>query len=126
MISTHSPRKAETPTLLKPWIARSDDGNWQVHIQNSHHITIRPIQLKFSSDSEWKQVSSVPAMILVAIVAELLEEYTALVARVLEQLLNDAPFPRRMRFLMLRSLPFVPPPLPPPPPQHALRVTTRA
>jgi hypothetical protein len=65
------------------------------------------------------------AMILVAIVAELLEEYTALVARVLEQLLNDAPFPRRMRFLMLRSLPFVPPPLPPPPPPHALHVTTR-
>jgi hypothetical protein len=63
-------------------------------------------------------------MILVAIVAELLEEYTALVSRVLEQLLNDAPFPRRMRFLMLRSLPFVPSPLPPPP--HALRVTTRA
>lgn len=47
-------------------------------------------------------------MILVAVVAELLEEYTALVARVLEQLLTDAPFPRRMRFLMLRSLPFVP------------------
>ncbi|KAF0891416.1 hypothetical protein E2562_009843 [Oryza meyeriana var. granulata] len=64
-------------------------------------------------------------MILVAVVAELLEEYTVLVARVLEQLFNDAPFPRRMRFLMLRSLPFVPPPLPPPPPSHALRVTTR-
>ena len=65
-------------------------------------------------------------MILVGIVAELLEEYTALVARVLEQLLTDAPFPRRMRFLMLRSLPFVPPPpLPPPPPLHALHVTTR-
>uniref|UniRef100_A0A0E0PD63 Uncharacterized protein n=3 Tax=Oryza TaxID=4527 RepID=A0A0E0PD63_ORYRU len=60
-------------------------------------------------------------MILVAVVAELLEEYTVLVARVLEQLFNDAPFPRRMRFLMLRSLPFVPPPLPPPPPSHALR-----
>ncbi|KAL5215209.1 hypothetical protein ABZP36_004361 [Zizania latifolia] len=65
------------------------------------------------------------AMILVAVVAELLEEYTVLVARVLEQLFNDAPFPRRMRFLMLRSLPFVPPPLPPPPPAHALRVATR-
>ncbi|XP_038979431.1 uncharacterized protein LOC120109891 [Phoenix dactylifera] len=49
-------------------------------------------------------------MILVAIVAELLEEYTVLVARVLEQLLHDAPFPRRMRFLMLRSLPFASPP----------------
>ncbi|THU55048.1 hypothetical protein C4D60_Mb11t02450 [Musa balbisiana] len=51
-------------------------------------------------------------MILVAIVAEMLEEYTALVARVLEHLLRDAPFPRRMRFLMLRSLPFAFPPVP--------------
>ncbi|CAL9124888.1 unnamed protein product [Musa textilis] len=51
-------------------------------------------------------------MILVAIVAEMLEEYTALVARVLEHLLRDAPFPRRMRFLMLRSLPFASLPLP--------------
>ncbi|XP_010251278.1 PREDICTED: uncharacterized protein LOC104593210 [Nelumbo nucifera] len=46
-------------------------------------------------------------MILVAIVAELLEEYTVLLARVLEQMFHDAPFPRRMRFLILRNLPFV-------------------
>ncbi|KAF3340331.1 hypothetical protein FCM35_KLT16102 [Carex littledalei] len=65
-------------------------------------------------------------MILVAIVAELLEEYTALVARVLEQLLNDAPFPRRMRFLMLRSLPFASPPQPLPVPPYALPINTRA
>ncbi|KAK8963746.1 hypothetical protein KSP40_PGU000435 [Platanthera guangdongensis] len=45
-------------------------------------------------------------MILVAIVVELLEEYTLLVARVLEHLLADAPFPRRLRFHMLRSLAF--------------------
>ncbi|XP_062222426.1 uncharacterized protein LOC133921525 [Phragmites australis] len=65
-------------------------------------------------------------MILVAIVAELLEEYTVLVARVREQLLHGAPFPRRVRFLVLRSLPFAAPPLPPPPPPaHALRVATR-
>ncbi|CAL9068013.1 unnamed protein product [Musa banksii] len=60
-------------------------------------------------------------MILVAIVAEMLEEYTALVARVLEHLLRDAPFPRRMRFLMLRSLPFAAPPLPLPLPLPAAR-----
>ncbi|KAI5011783.1 hypothetical protein ZWY2020_013920 [Hordeum vulgare] len=60
-------------------------------------------------------------MFLVGIVAELLEDYTMLVAEVLEQLLNSAPFPRRMRTLMLRSLPFVAPPLAPPPPPHALR-----
>ncbi|WOL07108.1 hypothetical protein Cni_G15845 [Canna indica] len=61
-------------------------------------------------------------MILVAIVAELLEEYTALVARVLEQLLHGAPFPRRVRFLILRNLPFASPPAPLPPPAHALRI----
>uniref|UniRef100_A0ACD5V2C6 Uncharacterized protein n=1 Tax=Avena sativa TaxID=4498 RepID=A0ACD5V2C6_AVESA len=65
-------------------------------------------------------------MFLVGIAAELLEDYTLLVAQVLEQLLNDAPFPRRMRTLMLRSIPFVGPQPPPPPPPHALRVTTRA
>ncbi|KAJ9706418.1 hypothetical protein PVL29_001766 [Vitis rotundifolia] len=48
-------------------------------------------------------------MILVAIVAELMEEYTALLARVLEHLFHDAPFPRRIRFLILRSLPFASP-----------------
>jgi hypothetical protein len=64
--------------------------------------------------------ASASIIIAMILVAELLEEYTALVSRVVEQLLNDAPFPRRMRFLVLRSLPFVPPP------PHALRVTTRA
>ncbi|XP_059662098.1 uncharacterized protein LOC132308120 [Cornus florida] len=60
-------------------------------------------------------------MILVAILAELLEEYTVLLARVVEHLFHDAPlpFPRRVRFLIIRSLPFVSPslplPLPPPP-----------
>ncbi|KAL8554794.1 hypothetical protein ACS0TY_002836 [Phlomoides rotata] len=51
-------------------------------------------------------------MILVAIVAELLKEYTVVVARVLEHMLQDAPlpFPRRVRFLILRNLPFVSPP----------------
>ncbi|XVF10264.1 hypothetical protein REPUB_Repub07fG0167500 [Reevesia pubescens] len=46
-------------------------------------------------------------MILVAIVAELMEEYTVLLSRVLEDLFHEAPFPRRIRFLILRSLPFV-------------------
>ncbi|CAK7357510.1 unnamed protein product [Dovyalis caffra] len=45
-------------------------------------------------------------MILVALVAELMEEYTVLLTRVLEHLFNDAPFPRRVRFLILRNLPF--------------------
>ncbi|KAG8082994.1 hypothetical protein GUJ93_ZPchr0014g47659 [Zizania palustris] len=65
------------------------------------------------------------AMIPVGVAAGLLEEYTVRVARVLARLFNVAPFPRRVRFLMLRSLPFVPPPPPPPPPAHALRVATR-
>nr|GMC99842.1 uncharacterized protein LOC110655246 [Ipomoea batatas] len=47
-------------------------------------------------------------MILVATVAELLEEYTVLLARVLQHVFNEAPlpFPRRVRFLILRRLPF--------------------
>ncbi|OIW20194.1 hypothetical protein TanjilG_06595 [Lupinus angustifolius] len=45
-------------------------------------------------------------MILVAIVAEVMEEYTVLVARVVEQVLRFAPIPRRVRFLILDSLPF--------------------
>ncbi|XP_051137432.1 uncharacterized protein LOC127255756 [Andrographis paniculata] len=51
-------------------------------------------------------------MFLVAIVAELLEEYTVVVTRVLEHILHDAPlpFPRRVRFLILRNLPFASPP----------------
>ncbi|PWZ39742.1 hypothetical protein Zm00014a_027740 [Zea mays] len=71
-------------------------------------------------------------MILVAIMAELLEEYTAAMARAVERLLSSAAprriLPRRVRFLVLRSLPFAsppPPPLaltatPPPPPQAAV------
>ncbi|KQK16345.1 hypothetical protein BRADI_1g28326v3 [Brachypodium distachyon] len=59
-------------------------------------------------------------MILVAVMAELLEEYTAAVARAMERLLSAAPriLPRRVRFLVLRSLPFAaasPPAVPPPP-----------
>ncbi|KAL5766124.1 hypothetical protein ACOSP7_016741 [Xanthoceras sorbifolium] len=46
-------------------------------------------------------------MILIANVAELMEEYTVLLARVLEHLFHDAPFPRRARFLILSRLPFV-------------------
>ncbi|XAR70083.1 hypothetical protein NMG60_11026830 [Bertholletia excelsa] len=65
-------------------------------------------------------------MILVAIVAELLEEYTLVVARVLEHMFHQVPlpFPRRVRFLILRNLPFASPPtslyLPPPPTRSPL------
>ncbi|XP_022159655.1 uncharacterized protein LOC111025999 [Momordica charantia] len=44
-------------------------------------------------------------MMLVSVVAELLEEYTVLLAEVLRQLFNSAPFPRRVRFLILHNLP---------------------
>ncbi|XP_009360231.1 uncharacterized protein LOC103950727 [Pyrus x bretschneideri] len=56
-------------------------------------------------------------MILVAVVTELMKEYTVLLARVLEHLFHSAPFPRRVRFLILRSLPFAStyPQHPPPP-----------
>ncbi|XWS35304.1 hypothetical protein CRYUN_Cryun21dG0114500 [Craigia yunnanensis] len=46
-------------------------------------------------------------MILVTNVAEVMEEYTVLLASVLEHLFHEAPFPRRIRFLILRSVPFV-------------------
>ncbi|KAF7840342.1 uncharacterized protein G2W53_002640 [Senna tora] len=45
-------------------------------------------------------------MILVAIVAEVLEEYTAVLARVVEQVFRSVPVPRRVRFLILHRLPF--------------------
>jgi hypothetical protein len=74
-------------------------------------------------------------MILVAIMAELLEEYTAAVARAVDRLLSSAAprriLPRRVRFLVLRSLPFAsppPPPMaaapPPPPSPHAAVLTS--
>ncbi|CAL5183619.1 unnamed protein product [Lathyrus oleraceus] len=46
-------------------------------------------------------------MILVALMAEVLKEYTALLARVVEQLFRSAPIPQRLRILILRSLHFV-------------------
>ncbi|MCI43844.1 hypothetical protein A2U01_0065082 [Trifolium medium] len=46
-------------------------------------------------------------MIRVAIVAEVMEEYTALLSMVVEQVFRSAPVPRRIRLLILRSLPFV-------------------
>ena len=46
-------------------------------------------------------------MIMVAVVAELMEEYTVLLSRVLEHMFHSAPFPGRVRFLILRNLPFV-------------------
>ncbi|KAL7221912.1 hypothetical protein ACSBR1_023789 [Camellia fascicularis] len=47
-------------------------------------------------------------MILVAIVTELLEKYTIVVARVMEHMFQQVPlpFPRRVRFLILRNLSF--------------------
>ncbi|XP_065858405.1 uncharacterized protein [Euphorbia lathyris] len=45
-------------------------------------------------------------MILVAIIAEAMQEYTAVLTRVLEHMVTVAPFPRRVRFLILHSLPF--------------------
>jgi hypothetical protein len=54
-------------------------------------------------------------MMLVVVLAELLQDYTAMFARALDRLLNDGPFlRRRARFPRLQSLPFVPPALPPP------------
>lgn len=66
-------------------------------------------------------------MILVSVVADLLEEYTVLLARVLGEVFHRAPlpFPRRVRFLILSNLPFASL-LPPPPPPPYLFDRTRA
>ncbi|KAB2069830.1 hypothetical protein ES319_A08G117800v1 [Gossypium barbadense] len=56
-------------------------------------------------------------MILVAIVAELMKEYTVLLCRLVEHLFHEAAFPRRIRFVILSSLPVAsstPPLLPAP------------
>ncbi|XP_047314950.1 uncharacterized protein LOC124918922 [Impatiens glandulifera] len=59
-------------------------------------------------------------MILLAMMTELLEEYTMVVARMVEHLFNEIPLPlpRRVRFLIIRNLPFSNParsvPNPPP------------
>ena len=65
-------------------------------------------------------------MILVSIMAELLEAYTAAVARAVERLLSAAAprrvLPRRVRFLVLRSLPLTAPPVAAPPPHAVVAV----
>ncbi|KAI4312786.1 hypothetical protein MLD38_037578 [Melastoma candidum] len=45
-------------------------------------------------------------MILVSTVAEIMEEYTAVLARLVEVIFDVAPVPRRVRLLILRNLPF--------------------
>nr|GLL49160.1 hypothetical protein CDL12_16104 [Ipomoea trifida] len=47
-------------------------------------------------------------MFLVAILTEVLQEYTAVLAGVVEHMLNEAPLPlsRRTRFLIVHNLPF--------------------
>ncbi|XP_074354913.1 uncharacterized protein LOC141693661 [Apium graveolens] len=59
-------------------------------------------------------------MILVAVVAELLEEYTEVVSRVVEHMVNQRRFPRRLRLLILANLPFAPSTSPIPPPRLLL------
>ncbi|KGN49959.1 uncharacterized protein LOC105435431 [Cucumis sativus] len=45
-------------------------------------------------------------MMLVSVLAEILEEYTVVLSDVLRQLFYSAPFPHRVRFLILHNLPF--------------------
>ncbi|KAL5096921.1 hypothetical protein RYX36_001248 [Vicia faba] len=46
-------------------------------------------------------------MILVALMAEMLKEYTVLLARMVAHVFRSVPIPPRLRTLILRSLPFV-------------------
>lgn len=59
-------------------------------------------------------------MILIAVVAELLEEYTAVVATILEQFLHDTPLPRGVRIFILRFRAFASSSSPPPSPLLAV------
>ncbi|KAL0696090.1 hypothetical protein Bca4012_063270 [Brassica carinata] len=45
-------------------------------------------------------------MLLVTVLAEMLKEYTVVLAEVLEHLFSQAPFPRRIRLHILYCLPF--------------------
>ncbi|TVU16041.1 hypothetical protein EJB05_39588, partial [Eragrostis curvula] len=91
-----------SPTsFIKDAAARPDEAN------SLPNFLVQPKQLHSFS-------SRLPAMILVVVLAELLQEYAAKVARALEPLLNDAPLPRRMRFFFLQSLLSMPPALPSP------------
>ncbi|XP_010499851.1 PREDICTED: uncharacterized protein LOC104777323 [Camelina sativa] len=45
-------------------------------------------------------------MLLVTVLAEMMKEYTVVLAGVLEHLFSQAPFPRRFRLHILYSLPF--------------------
>ncbi|CAF1930428.1 unnamed protein product [Brassica oleracea var. botrytis] len=45
-------------------------------------------------------------MLLVTVLAEMLKDYTVVLAGALEYLFSQAPFPRRIRLHILYSLPF--------------------
>ncbi|XP_024008495.1 uncharacterized protein LOC18991744 [Eutrema salsugineum] len=45
-------------------------------------------------------------MLMVSVLADMLKEYTVVLAGVLEHLFSQAPFPRRIRLHILYSLPF--------------------
>ncbi|CAD5170675.1 unnamed protein product [Musa acuminata subsp. malaccensis] len=106
---------------MTAFINRSNHGG-QSNFQSVRSRSIRDLRPSIPHSDPRKREE----MILVAVVAELLEKYTALVSHALEQLVHDAPFPRRVRLLILRNLPFASPPPPLPPPPHALRVRSRA
>ncbi|KAG6528230.1 hypothetical protein ZIOFF_010381 [Zingiber officinale] len=86
------------------------------------HCSIQstPWNNSFAADREQQQKrkrEGEAEMILVAMMAAVLEEYTAAAAGVMEEALLRVPIPRRVCILILRCLPFAgPPPLPPPPP----------
>ncbi|GJN01960.1 hypothetical protein PR202_ga19266 [Eleusine coracana subsp. coracana] len=110
----------ETPTHFKAQVSRPDYASPSHHFQTSRSSTPPSLQPKrprvlrpASSSVPFSFFLASGEMILVVVLAELLQDYTAKFARALEQVLNDAPFRRRVRFLMLQGLP-VPPALPPP------------
>ncbi|KAI5065128.1 hypothetical protein GOP47_0019823 [Adiantum capillus-veneris] len=59
---------------------------------------------KIAFSDQLPEQSHFVKMILLSIFAQLLEDYMSLLARVVTQIVQEAPFPRRVRQLILRRL----------------------
>ncbi|KAK4741261.1 hypothetical protein SAY87_024849 [Trapa incisa] len=106
LLSASSGSLSKTPRLI---VARP--------LTHSHSPGVSAFDLSRESAEDrdsYRERIEVEEMILVTILAELMEEYMAVLARALEHVFLGFPFPRRVRFLILCNLPFATSPPPPP------------
>jgi hypothetical protein len=81
----------------------------RVFMKNKNLILFGGFSLKISIFLEllvFRRCDSNQKMILLGVVAHLLEKYMITLARVFAQVVRQSPFPRRMRLLILRRIPF--------------------